>query len=98
VSSRDIDAAFLHACGDAGADAAEDEAVSRLLVSERPAAQLAVLRPSHVFGTFAAAGAFSPAAAALWLREGPPAARRAALVSAAAWGGGCLGLVLGHAA
>jgi 3-oxoacyl-[acyl-carrier-protein] synthase II len=97
MSPRDIDAVVLHACGELRADAAEDEAVRRLLFSERPAARIDTLRPSHVFGAFAAAGAFSAVAAALWLREGPATGRRAALVSAAGWGGGCLGLVLRHA-
>jgi 3-oxoacyl-[acyl-carrier-protein] synthase II len=98
MTPLDIDAAVLHACGEPSADGAEEEAVSRLLLSERPPAELTLLRPSHVFGSFAAAGAFSVAAAALWLREGPAAGRRGALVSAAGWGGGCLGLALRCAA
>ena len=108
ITPADLSGAVLHACGDPEADSSEEEAVFRGIAAERGAeGSLPTLRPSRILGTFAAAGAFSVAAAALALRHpdllssGVPSARsgeagraRHILLSAASWGGSCLGVVL----
>jgi 3-oxoacyl-[acyl-carrier-protein] synthase II len=120
LAPHEIDGAVLHVSGDAAADLAEQEAVSRVVGAERPVTTgaLAVARPAGVVGQFAAAGAFGVATAALALRHqefyqaecgaegsgatlpgpGPVAVGiRHVVVSAASWGGSCLGLVLSRA-
>ncbi len=106
----EVDGVVLHVTGDAAADAAEARAVREVLVRERLADQPgpALWEPAGVVGQLAAAGALEVAAAALSLRyqesiEGDAMSQlgsngiRNVLVSAAAWGGSCMALLLGRA-
>jgi 3-oxoacyl-(acyl-carrier-protein) synthase len=76
-----VGSVFLHACGEPAADAAERDAVASLFPSA------ATSQTTQVFGTFAAAGGFNLAAAALAARS-----TETVLLSASSWGGGLAAL------